>query len=229
MGIINSMSIGMETRSQLNPIHGQKLTNKRKREIRFHGIKRLIESKESGHLFSIKDLAEAAGYRFTNTSTDSQYFTGANFVRNLIERGVLIKINDGYLRHGKFAYEVTNKSLHGRPIKDTVKKTAIELLTQRHQESEDKKEAENKTIVNPTQEPAPSDETKSQHGGKREGAGRPEGSRNSLDNKPCYSFSFKLERKSEVVHGKETLVEVTVNETTLGKALQAIEMHVRNV
>ena len=102
MGQINRMSIALETHSQLTRNYGPPLTRKRKREIRFNGIRRLIESKENGHLFSMRDLIEAAGYRVQSTSgSDPGYNNGWAFVKGLLDRGVLVRVEDGRPTFGR--------------------------------------------------------------------------------------------------------------------------------
>lgn len=207
MGNIERMSIAQETYSQLHPSHNMKLTKKRKREIRFNGIKRLVESKESGHLFSMGDLIQAAGYK-TVVAGDGQYNSGWQFITNLIKRGVLVRIDEGF-NSGKYAYEVTNKSIHGRPIRDTVKKTTIELLSQRAEEPEVKIVKEEVTVTNP--EPEEKEDTAQ-----------------AYKTKKCYSFKITIQKQQETEHGKTLVSELEMNNVDLGQIKAMVSSVVNN-
>ena len=213
MGLINSMTIAQETHSQLNPMRGPRLTRKRQREIRFNGVRRLIESKESGHLFTTRELIEAAGYHVVK-SNDSAYNSGWSFLQTLLKNENIVRIDDGPNR-GKYAYCVTNKSLHGRPTRNVVLKTAKELLTQRQEEDRIARQEAAKDVGQAVEEKALPTENQ-------------QNLMQLIAPDVKYSFKFTLQKRQVNEHGKVLVSEVEVNDVSLDQIKKTVEHIVGN-
>jgi hypothetical protein len=85
---VSRLSIGQETISRINSM--AKLGKTRKSQIRFEGIKELIKTHPKGHLFSIKELGSAAGYR---VHEQRGYWAAVGFINSLKKNGKLVKLS----------------------------------------------------------------------------------------------------------------------------------------
>ena len=124
---VSKLSISQETIAKLNAM--AYITPQRKQQIRLNGIKELIYSKPAGHVFTIKDLMRAAGYRCGDDSKNRQYYAGSAFVKYYINKGVIVKENgiDGpfespyHIDESKLtAYKKKNVSHKGITVSDYI-------------------------------------------------------------------------------------------------------------
>lgn len=196
---VSRLTIAQETISKLS---SYPLSKKRKREIRFDGIKKLIDSGYAGQKFKVGDLIKAAGYRFDST-TNKSYNNGVAFVSGLIRKGVLVR-HEGVGRRPS-SYSYTNKSLHGRSARNKVVHVSVRNLmeTRVKEDVTSRSSQEPKYNLDTQSDAVEESATKAQH------------------SDTSYCLTLKLEKRGES-YGNEILVDINLNRTSLGKIEETI-------
>lgn len=210
MSKVNVNSIQQETIGRLNRF--DHITPEKKRIIRTEGIYNLINSKESGHLFTVTELIKAAGYRPNGTQGDKEYWRGSSLINELISKGVLRRYREGANRFSPCSYDI-----------DSIPAFKAKLKYQLRGPSNKKKDPrivittvdEVTTAQQPVQAPA-YELTAAED--------EPTNDVPVKQDQSCaeYSFTFTLRKKSQSVTGDKEIAAVSLSETTLEKITEIV-------